>query len=138
MAQEPKTRPTTQPVAEFLAGLAPERRADCERVKAWMEAASGHKAEMWGTAIVGCGRYMAPCGPKFFEWPRIGFSPRKQDLVLYLSGLEDEGEALARLGKHRIGVACLYLKRLSDHDEQVLLGLIARSIERTNRNHPPA
>lgn len=136
MAQEPKTRPTTQPVAEFLATLTPERRIDCERVQAWMEAASGHAAEMWGTAIVGCGRYLAPCGAKSYEWPRIGFSPRKQDLVLYLDGLEEEGEALAGLGKHRIGKACLYLKRLAGADEEVLRGLIERSIVRTNARHP--
>ena len=127
---ELKTRPTTASVSEFLAQQANERRADCEAVARMMEAATGERAEMWGAAIVGFGRYAYTNGTKkTFEWPVVGFSPRKNDLTLYLMpGFEGRAELMGRLGKHKTGKSCLYLKKLADVDAGVLQELIDCSV----------
>lgn len=127
---ELKTHATTAPVAEFLARQSGERHADCEAVARMMEAATGERAEMWGAAIVGFGRYAyIGSNKKTVEWPIIGFSPRKSDLTLYLMpGFEDQAELMGKLGKHKIGKSCLYLKTLADVDLDVLRQLIQRSV----------
>lgn len=128
---ELKTRPTAASVAEFLAQQGDQRRADCEAVQRMMEAATGERAEMWGAAIVGFGRYAyTNSTKKTFEWPIVGFSPRKNDLTLYLMpGFEQRAELLGRLGKHKTGKSCLYLKKLADVDLDTLQALIDRSVE---------
>lgn len=128
---EPKTRPTTASVSGFLAQQSEERRADCEALAAMMEAATGERAEMWGAGIVGFGRHACSNGTgKTFEWPVIGFSPRKNDLTLYIMpGFEGFAELMARLGKHKTGKSCLYLKKLADVDLDVLQALIGLSVE---------
>ena len=127
---ELKTRPTSASVAEFLALQPDARRADCEVVLRMMEAATGEHAELWGAAIVGFGRYAyANSTKKTFEWPLIGFSPRKQDLTLYLMpGFDGFAELMAKLGKHKTGKSCLYLKQLADVDIDVLQALIDSSV----------
>ena len=129
---EPKTRPTGASVADFLDRAAPgARRADSDTVLAMMAQASGHPAQMWGPSIVGFGTYPVPDGKgKVTEWPLIGFSPRKTELVLYLMpGFEPLADGLARLGKHRTGASCLYIKRLADVDVTVLQQMIERSVQ---------
>lgn len=128
---ELKTRPTSASVAEFLALQTDARRADCEAVLRMMEAATGERAEMWGAAIVGFGRYAyANSSKKTFEWPIVGFSPRKNDLTLYLMpGFEGRAELLGKLGKHKTGKSCLYLKKLADVDPGVLQELIECSVQ---------
>ena len=128
---ELKTRPTAASVPEFLAQQGDQRRADCEAVLRMMEAATGERAEMWGAAIVGFGRYAyTGSNRKTFEWPIVGFSPRKNDLTLYLMpGFEQRAELLGRLGKHKTGKSCLYLKQLADVDQAVLRKLIDGSVE---------
>ena len=127
---ELKTRPTAASVAEFLAQQGDQRRADCEAVLRMMEAATGERAEMWGAAIVGFGRYAySGSSNKAMEWPIIGFSPRKNDLTLYLMpGFEGRAELMARLGKHKTGKSCLYLKTLADVDAGVLRAIIEGSV----------
>ena len=127
---ELKTRPTAASVAEFLAQQGDQRRADCEAVLRMMEAVTGERAEMWGAAIVGFGRYAyRGSSKKAMEWPIIGFSPRKNDLTLYLMpGFEGRAELMARLGKHKTGKSCLYLKTLADVDARVLRELIDYSV----------
>jgi hypothetical protein len=128
---ELKTRPTTASVSEFLSRQGDERRADCEAVLEMMQAATGEPAEMWGAAIVGFGRYAYTNSTrKTFEWPLVGFSPRKNDLTLYIMpGFEGCAELIARLGKHKTGKSCLYLKKLADVDIDVLQALIDLSVE---------
>ena len=128
---ELKTRPTTASVSEFLALQPDQRRADCQEVLAMMEAATGEPAEMWGAAIVGFGRYAySGSSKKVMEWPVVGFSPRKTDLTLYLMpGFEGRAELMARLGKHKTGKSCLYLKTLADVDAGVLRELIDCSVQ---------
>ncbi|HQY48284.1 MAG TPA: DUF1801 domain-containing protein [Usitatibacteraceae bacterium] len=128
---EPKTRPTKASVAGFLAAVADEqRRKDCRAVEKMMRKATGARPVMWGTSIVGFGAYTyTDARGKSNDWPIVGFSPRKTDLTLYLMpGFRGREALLAKLGKHRTGVACLYLKRLADVDTAVLEELIAQSV----------
>jgi len=128
---ELKTRPTTASVSQFLALQPDQRRIDCEAVLAMMEAATGERAEMWGAAIVGFGRYAyTNSTKKAYEWPIVGFSPRKNDLTLYLMpGFEGRAELMDRLGKHKTGKSCLYLKQLADVDAGALQELIDCSVQ---------
>ena len=126
---EPKTKPTSQSLADFLADQPEARRRDCEAIDAMMREASGEPAVMWG-AIIGYGRYLAPrADGSAYEWPMIGFSPRKQALVLYLmADFEQQAALLSKVGKHTTSKACLYIKRLSDVDAGVLRQMIERSV----------
>ena len=128
---ELKTRPTTASVADFLTLQPDARRADCEAVAAMMQAATGERAEMWGAAIVGFGRYAyTNSTKKTYEWPLIGFSPRKNDLTLYIMpGFEGFAGLMAKLGKHKTGKSCLYLKTLADIDREVLRQIIEGSVK---------
>lgn len=131
---ELKTRPTTASVADFIAAVDdPRRREDAEAVLKMLTELSGEPPVMWGPSIVGFGSYKGPTG----DWPIIGFSPRKANLVLYLMpGFEEQADLLARLGKHKIGKACLYLNRLSDVAPGVLRELCVRSIAAMRERYP--
>lgn len=129
---EAKTRPTGASVADFIATVPDEtKRADCQALVKLMQKATGRKAEMWGDAIVGFGRYeMTYANGSTAEWPVIGFSPRKNDLTVYLmEGFEQQQALLSKLGKHKTGKVCLYLKRLADVDTAVLGQLIDHSVQ---------
>lgn len=134
MAAEPKTRPTDAYVPDFIAAVEnPRRRADAEVVNALMTEVSGEPAVLWGPSIIGYGSYRGPTG----DWPIIGFSPRKANLVLYVSRDFDGAEdLLARLGKHKLSVGCLYVNRLDDLDSAVLRELVQRSVERMRTGNP--
>ncbi len=128
----PKTQPTTASVDDFIAAVADEtRRADCLVVRKLMEQATGERAVMWGDAIVGFGAYRyAYAGGKTGDWPIIAFSPRKTDLTLYLMpGSETFAPLLEKLGKHKTGKVCVYLKKLADVDPKVLKTLIEASVK---------
>jgi hypothetical protein len=128
---ELKTKANTASVEKFLNGIEDEqRRQDCFRVLQLMKAATKTEPAMWGASIVGFGRYRYKyeSGTKG-EWFLMGFSPRKQDLTLYImSGLERYSALLKKLGKHKTGRACLYIKRLDDVDESTLKQLIELSL----------
>lgn len=128
---EPKTRPTQQPVSEFIAAQAePRRQQECQTLVDLMTEATGVPAVMWGSGIVGFGAYQfTPSGGKPTDWPIIGFAPRKGDLTLYvLTGSPEQEALLAKLGKHKTGKSCLYLKKLSDADPEVLREIIKDSV----------
>ena len=142
---EAKTRPTARGVEEFLAGIEDEgRREDSRAVAALMAEVTGAEPRMWGESIVGFGSYhYRYASGREGDWMLAGFSPRKANLTLYLSsGFEQQGELLARLGKHKLGKACLYLKRLDDVDRDTLRELIRRSVDEVERanasGEPPA
>ena len=128
---ELKTKATTASVTEFLNQVADEStRADCEKIAAMMQRATGATPKMWGANIIGFGaqtlRYETG---RELEWMEVGFSPRKQNITLYImSGFALYDELLAKIGKHKIGKSCLYIKRLSDVDETALQELITQSI----------
>lgn len=125
---EPKTTRNDASVEEFLAGVADaRRRTDAQAVCELMEDVTGQPPVMWGSAIVGFGqyRYVYASG-KQGDWPAVGFSPRKQALVLYVTeGFDDDGDLLARLGPVTVSKACLYVKKLADVDTATLRELIA-------------
>ena len=123
MAYEPKTKPSDDSVAAFLGAVEPaEKRADAEALCALMQNATGEPPKMWGKSIVGFGsyHYRYPSGQEA-DWLATGFSPRKQNLTVYIMpGFSDYETLLKRLGPHSTGKSCLYLKRLSDVDLDVL------------------
>jgi hypothetical protein len=130
---ELKTRPNEASVEGFLNGIADEQqRTDSFRVLEMMKRVSGEEPVMWGPAIVGFGNKPLKCASgRDLEWPLIGFSPRKANLTLYITdcGFSRYDELLAKLGKHKTSVACLYIKRLSDVDENVLEEIISSSLK---------
>lgn len=131
-----KTKPTEHSVSGFLAQIAdPKRRADADRLVALMSSAAEAPATLWGPAIVGFGSYHYRYeSGREGDSPIVAFSPRKDEFSLYLNGIHSDTVAeqsialLARLGKHRQGKGCLYVKRLADIDEAALSELIALSL----------
>lgn len=134
MATEPKTRPTTASVEAFLDAVDhPGRREDGKVVAKMLEAVTGERPVMWGPSIVGYGSCRMSTG----DWPIVGFSPRKANMVLYvLMGDADQGDLLARLGPHRTGKSCLYIGRLSSVDEDVLRQLAERCVATMRAKYP--
>jgi len=134
---ENKTIPTAKSVPEFLNHIAdPRRRDDCLAVSEMMERLSGSQPKMWGDSIVGFGdyRYKYASGREG-DWFLVGFSPRKQNLTMYIMGyLEFYSDILEGLGKFKHGKGCLYIKQLEDINLDVLETLITTSIKRLNNN----
>jgi len=130
---ELKTKPTLQTAAEFLATTVgdEQRRADCFRLIELMQEATGCKPVMWGGSIVGFGKYRYRyASGREGDWMVTGFSPRKNDLTVYIMpGFDSYAELMQKLGKYKIGKSCLYLKRLADVDKQVLKQLIDSSVK---------
>jgi Domain of unknown function (DU1801) len=128
---ENKTKPTSADVDAFLDAVPNEqRRTDGKRICAMMERLSGEPPVLWGPSIVGFGRcrYKYDSGREG-EMPRIGFAPRAGELVLYLTDDYPRHQAIMdRLGKHRTGKSCLYIRKLSDVDEAVLEELIVEAL----------
>jgi hypothetical protein len=126
----PKTRPTDADVGAFLDAIPDQRRRDDARtVCRLMQEVTGEVPVLWGTGIVGFGRVrLRYASGRELDWPVTGFSPRKTATTVYLmDGFEERLDLLARLGPHSTGKSCLYLKRLSDVDLDVLKALIAES-----------
>ena len=123
---ELKTKATARGVADFLTSVDnPVRRADAEQMIALMERVTGEPATMWGPSIIGFGQYhyRYESGHEG-DMCRIGFSPRKPNLVLYVAAYDGRDAHLARLGKHKTGKGCLYVKKLGDVDMAVLEELV--------------
>ncbi len=130
---ELKTKPTNASVEKFLNQVADEtRREDCFEVAKMMEEITGEKPKMWGPSIVGFGSYHYKyASGQEGDWPIAAFSPRKQDLTLYLlPGFQEHADLMQQLGKHRTGKSCLYIKRLSDVHVPTLKKLIRESVKR--------
>jgi Domain of unknown function (DU1801) len=136
---EAKTKPTAASVKQYLAAIAdPQRRADCEVIAKMMRKITQQAAKMWGTGIVGFGqyKYVYESG-RSGESSLTGLSARKTDISIYLVAAGAEQEALlARLGKHKIGKACLTIRQLADVNVQVLEELIADSVNEVKRRYP--
>ena len=128
---ELKTKRTGASVKEFLAAVDEDRRDDCQTIVKMMKKATGADPKMWGPSIVGFGdyKYRYPDGREM-DWMLAAFSPRKRELVLYImAGFDSYDELMAKLGKHKSGKSCLYIKRLSDVDTGVLQQLIDDSVK---------
>lgn len=131
MAQN-KTIQNDAAVGDFIANVAdPKRRADAEVALKLMEKVTGWKPAMWGTSIVGFGRYAYKYeSGRSGEFMVVGLSPRKAALTLYIMpGFKDYNALLEKLGPYKTGKSCLYVKRLSDIDLGVLEKLIAASVK---------
>ena len=139
MAYEAKTKPTAISVADFIAAVEdPKRRADAEAACALLAEATGEPATMWGASIVGFGAYhYRYASGHEGDAPLVGFSPRKGNLVFYLSGCDEErDDLLARLGKHKAGKGCVYVNRLSDVDAGVLKEMAAATVAALRQRYP--
>jgi len=134
---ELKTKLTADSPTAFINTLEDEgRRKDCRELIALMRGATGKPARMWGS-IVGFDTYRNRYADgREIDMLLTGFSPRKQDLVLYLGPGLEQKDLLAKLGKHRTGKGCLYLKRLSDVDRGVLRELIDSAVRALRSRHP--
>lgn len=138
---EAKTKPTSASVEEYLASKAsPEQLADCKALMALLEKVTKQAPKMWGPSIVGYGSYSYRYeSGRTGESCLTGFAVRGKELVVYLAADSQEQQALmARLGKHKMGKACLYFKRLADLDTKVLETLVAGSVAEIKRRHTVA
>jgi hypothetical protein len=129
---EAKTRPTKESVTGFLNKIPDaERREDCFAIAKMMEEITGSKPRMWGPSIVGFGSYNYKYASGHTgDWPVAAFSPRKNDLTLYLTpGFQKYAELMNKLGKHKTGKSCLYIKRLSDVHLPTLKKLLKTSVK---------
>lgn len=126
-----KTRPTDLSVSTFLAAIDDaQRREDCRALLAMMSRITGQPAVMWGPSIVGFDKYHCRYeSGREGDMAVTGFSPRSKDISIYLMA-ESPGQAdlLARLGRHKMGKACLSIRRLSDVDTDVLEQLVSGSV----------
>jgi hypothetical protein len=129
---ELKTQRNDKNVEDFLNTVTDEKkREDSFSILELMKSVTEKKPEMWGDKIIGFGsyRYKYASGREG-EWFLTGFSPRVQNLTLYImSGFEDYDELLGKLGKYSTGKSCLYIKRLEDVDQDVLRELVRKSVE---------
>lgn len=139
MAPTPnKTLQTDASVETFLAMVEPaEKRADARAVCRLMAKVSGQPAKMWGPAIVGFGSYHYRYDSgREGDAPRVGFSPRKAALTLYIMSGHQDAALMARLGKYKTGKACLYLNKLSDVDQDALEQVIAGCLDHMAKAYP--
>ncbi len=135
---ENKTKETNVSVAAFLNAIDDKRkRADAKKVAAMMREATGKRSKLWGAAIVGFGTYHYKYasgheGESFL----VGFSARKQNLVVYIMpGFEKFPTLMKKLGNYKTGKSCLYLNKLDDVDEGVLEQLIDKSVKLMRRRY---
>ena len=134
-----KTRPNDLSVNAYLdTSLDEARRQDCRELIRLMSGETKREPKMWGTGIVGFGTYhYTYASGREGDACRTGFASRKGDISIYLMCGFDGHEALfAKLGKHKVGKACLYLRRLSDIELPVLEQLVARSVADLKRRYP--
>ena len=129
---EIKTKPTSGSVEDFINTIEDaQKRKDSFMLLEMMKKASGEDPVLWSSSVIGFGnkRYKSPGTGREVDWLLIGFSPRKANLSLYLSMYrEDYADALKKLGKHKTGVGCLYIKKLEDIDLKVLEEIIKVSL----------
>jgi Domain of unknown function (DU1801) len=134
-----KTLPTDASAEDFLNTVEDEtQRKDSFKLLELFKRVTGKEPVMWGTAIVGFGKYhyKSERSSQEGDWPLAGFSPRKQNLTLYvMPGFNKLEDLLEKLGKHKTSKACLYIKRLSEVDMSVLEQIVARSYEEAKRQY---
>lgn len=119
-----KTQETTSSVEDFINTVKDEeKRKDSFLLLTLMQKATNEKPKMWGSSIIGFGnkRFKSPTTDREVDWFKMGFSPRKANLSLYLGlDIQKHASALKKLGKHKTGVGCLYVNKLIDIDMKVL------------------
>lgn len=129
---ENKTIPTELSVQDYLEAIEhPQRKEDCIAINDLMERITGKKAKMWGKTIVGFGTYHYTYeSGREGDFFKVGFSNRKQSITLYImGGFKKHDELLSKVGPHKTGKSCFYIKRLSEMDIDILSALILESIK---------
>ena len=133
-----KTKQTSKSVADFIDAIDNDTKRDDSRILLkLMEEVVGEKPKMWGDTIVGFGtyRYVYESGRKG-DWMLAGFSPRKQNLTIYMmGGFQNQEKLLAKIGKAKTSVGCLYVKKLADIDVEVLKEMIQLSVETVKKRY---
>ena len=131
---EIKTKQNDASVEDFIDTVSDEqKREDSFVLLEMMKKASKEEPKMWGASLIGFGKVTvkSPATGREVDWLRIGFSPRKANLSLYLTGdIKKHADALEKLGKHKTGKGCLYINKLSDVDLKVLKGIIQASLKK--------
>jgi len=130
---ELKTKVNNASVEGFLNSVKDEQtREDCFEILKMMKQVTKEEPKMWGSSIVGFGSYhYKGASGREGDWMLTGFSPRKQNLTLYLMhGFDEQKDLLKKLGKHKTSMGCLYIKKLDDVDKKVLKELVAGSVKR--------
>lgn len=134
---EIKTKQTDADVHEFISSFADteQKKKDSFELLKMMQDFTGYEPKMWGASIIGFGKYhyKSERSRQEGDWPLVGFSPRKTALTLYVnSGCEnqkDQQELLDNLGKFKMGKSCIYVKKLSDIDQEVLKKIMKSTID---------
>ncbi len=135
---ENKTKKTGASVTEFLNSIDnPQMRSDAKKVASMMRRATGKRAKMWGSSIVGYGTYHYKYDSgREGDFMVTGYSPRKQALTVYIMpGFGKFGPLMKKLGKYKTGKSCLYIRRLADVDEKVLNRLIVDAVKYMRKNY---
>ena len=133
---ELKTKVNDASVEDFLNSVTDEqKREDCFEILRLMKQVTKEEPKMWGSSIVGFGSYhYKGASGREGDWLLTGFSPRKENLTLYIMGGFDlHQDLLKKLGKHKTSVGCLYIKKLDDVDKEVLKELVAESVKTTKK-----
>ena len=136
---ELKTQPSDDSIEAFLNGVADEKkRQDCFTILELMQQVTDTEPRMWGDSIVGFGSYHYKyASGREGDWFLTGFSPRKQNLTLYImAGFDQYDALLEKLGKFKIGKSCLYIKKIEDIDLPTLKQLVKQSVEHVARSNP--
>ena len=136
---EIKTKQTDADVSEFINSFADteQKRKDAFELLKLMEDFTGYEPKMWGPSIIGFGSYHYRYeSGREGDTCATGFAARKGDISIYLTaGFPGQDELLAKLGRHKMGKACLYVRRLADVDPKVLEALVAGSVAEVRRRH---
>ena len=133
---ELKTKVNAASVEGFLNSITDEqKREDCFEILKLMKQVTKETPKMWGASIVGFGSYhYQGASGREGDWLLTGFSPRKENLTLYIMGGFDlHKDLLKKLGKYKTSVGCLYIKKLEDVDKKVLKELVAESVKTTKK-----
>lgn len=131
--QENKTQATEQSVEEFLNNIEdPNQKKDCIILHKLMKEITKSEGKMWGDSIAGYGDYHYKyASGREGDWFKIGFSPRKGKITIYLSyGFESNIDLMSKLGKHKTAKACLYIKKIEDIDQTILKELMIETINK--------
>jgi hypothetical protein len=141
MSSTIKTLPNDASVTDFINSVPDEtKRRDSFALLELFSDITGQQPKMWGSSIIGFGQYhyKSERSRQEGDWPLTGFSPRKQNLTLYITyGFDDYADLLQALGKHKTSKACLYINKLSDVDQTVLRQLIERTYRAAQKQYAP-
>ena len=134
----PKTKPTEVSAESHIAAIAnEEQRNDAQTLVALMRRVTRQEPRMWGPGIVGFGRYHYKYSSGHEgDTALAGFAVRGSELVVYVRGFKGRDVLLGKLGKHRTGKVCVYIRRLANVDLKVLETLVARSVAEMKRRYP--